>query len=182
MPRSLHLHTEIYPNLKSISELFKMYMKSLDSFILASRDNTGSRVQPDTRLSPPLRRQSSFSSTASHKCLWDIAAAWLAVIFSRHNRFSETHSHLQLSYHITDRLLAAGNKSSVQISCMLIRNMYIMTMRVPNLKMFLFHTILTPNADINSSFCIFLINYPNISVLWIQNHFFLPLVDQKYRS
>ena len=29
--------------------------------------------------------------------------------FSRHNRFAETHSHLQLSYHITDRLLAAGN-------------------------------------------------------------------------
>ena len=31
IPRSLHLHTVIYPNLKSISELFKMYMKSLDS-------------------------------------------------------------------------------------------------------------------------------------------------------
>ena len=29
MPRSMHLHTEIYPNLKSISELFKMYIKSL---------------------------------------------------------------------------------------------------------------------------------------------------------
>ena len=39
MPRSMHLNTEIYPNLKSISGLFKMYMKSLDSFILASRDN-----------------------------------------------------------------------------------------------------------------------------------------------
>ena len=39
MPRSMHLHTEIYPNLKSISELFKMYMKSLESFMLASRDN-----------------------------------------------------------------------------------------------------------------------------------------------
>ena len=35
----MHLHTEIYPNLKSISELLKMYMKSLDSYILASRDN-----------------------------------------------------------------------------------------------------------------------------------------------
>ena len=34
---------------------------------------------------------------------------WL-LFFSRHNRFAETHSHLQLSYHITDRLLAAGNK------------------------------------------------------------------------
>ena len=39
MPRSMHLHSEIYPNLKSISELFKMYMKSLDSFILSSRGN-----------------------------------------------------------------------------------------------------------------------------------------------
>ena len=28
---------------------------------------------------------------------------------SRHNRFAETHSLLQRSYHITDRLLAAGN-------------------------------------------------------------------------
>ena len=27
MPRSMYLHTEIYPNLKSISELLKMYMK-----------------------------------------------------------------------------------------------------------------------------------------------------------
>ena len=35
----MHLHREIYPKLKSISELFKMYMKSLDSFILALRDN-----------------------------------------------------------------------------------------------------------------------------------------------
>ena len=34
MPRSMNLHTEVYPNLKSISELFTMYMKSLDSFIL----------------------------------------------------------------------------------------------------------------------------------------------------
>ena len=63
-------------------------------------------MQPDTRLCPPLRRQSSLSSAASHQCLWDIAAAWF---FSRHNRFAETHSLLQRSYHITDRLLAAGN-------------------------------------------------------------------------
>ena len=33
MSWSTHLHTEIYPNLKSISEFFKMYMKNLDSFI-----------------------------------------------------------------------------------------------------------------------------------------------------
>ena len=29
----MHLHTETYPNLRSISELFKMYMKSLDFFV-----------------------------------------------------------------------------------------------------------------------------------------------------
>ena len=39
MPLSMYLYTEIFPNLKSISDSFKMYMKSLDSFILQSRDN-----------------------------------------------------------------------------------------------------------------------------------------------
>ena len=58
----MHLHTEIYSNLKSTSELFKMYMKSLDSLILESPGNC--LVQPDTRLSPSLRRLSSFSSLA----------------------------------------------------------------------------------------------------------------------
>ena len=38
---------------------------------------------------------------------------WL-LLFSRHNRFAETHSYLQLSYQITDRLLAAGNKAMRQ--------------------------------------------------------------------
>ena len=70
------------PNLKSISELFKMYMKSLDSFILASRDIIESRATRHSAVSTFTETvESSFSSTASHKCLWDIAAAWLAVIF-----------------------------------------------------------------------------------------------------
>ena len=54
MPRSMHLHTETYANLKSIyiSELFKMYMKSLDSCILASRDNIESlHLYGDSRVS-----------------------------------------------------------------------------------------------------------------------------------
>ena len=38
-PKYVFTHRNL-PNLKSISELFKMYMKSLDSFILASRDAT----------------------------------------------------------------------------------------------------------------------------------------------
>ena len=57
-------------------------------------------MQPGTRLSPPLRRQSTYEILLQHD--------WL-LIFSRQNRFAETHSHLQLSYHITDRLQAAGN-------------------------------------------------------------------------
>ena len=111
MPRSMHLHTEIYPNLKSISELFKMYMKSLDSFILASRDNWVScnqtlgclRLYGDSRVSRAQPRINAYEILLQHD--------WL-LFFSRHNRFAETHSHLQLSYHITDRLLAAGNEHS----------------------------------------------------------------------
>ena len=99
---------KIYPNLKSISELFKMYMKSLDSLILASCDNGAScsqtlgcfRLYEDSRVSPAKLRINAYEILLQHD--------WLLYV-SRHNRFAETHSHLQLSYHITDRLLAAGN-------------------------------------------------------------------------
>ena len=108
MPRSMHLHTGIYPNLKSISEFFKMYMKSLDCFILAPRDNGVScsqtlgclRLYGDSRVSRAQPRINAYELLLQHD--------WL-LFFSRHNRFAETHSHLQHSYHITDRLLAAGN-------------------------------------------------------------------------
>ena len=105
----MHLHTEIYPNLKSISELFKMYMKSLDSFILASR--ICFRLYGDSRVSRAQSRINAYEILMQHD--------WL-LFFSRHNRFAETHCHLQLSYHITDRLLAAVmsikmNSSSIQI-------------------------------------------------------------------
>ena len=36
--------------------------------------------------------------------------------FSRYNRFAEKHSYLQLSYQITDRLLAANNNLRKHIS------------------------------------------------------------------
>ena len=108
MPRSMHLHTEIYPILKRISELFKMYMKSLDSYILASRDDGVScnqtlgclRLYGASRVSRAQPRINAYEILLQHYRL---------LFFSRHNRFAETHSHLQLSYHITDRLLAAGN-------------------------------------------------------------------------
>ena len=88
------------PNLKSISELFKMYMKSLDYLSL---------VQPDTWLSPPLwKRRVSRAQPRINVYEILLQHDWL-LFFSRHNRFAETHSYLQLSYHITDRLLAPGN-------------------------------------------------------------------------
>ena len=77
----MHLHTEIYPNMKSLSELFKMYMKSLDSFILASRDNL--MESPATRHSAV----SAFTETVEFlqrslvSMLMKIAAARLAGFF-----------------------------------------------------------------------------------------------------
>ena len=74
MPRSMHLNTEIYPNLKSISELFKMYMESLDSFILASRDNWNScnqtlgclRLYGDSRVSRAQPRINAYEILLPH--------------------------------------------------------------------------------------------------------------------
>ena len=107
MPRSMHLHTEIYPNLKRISS------------ILASRDNWVScnqtfgclRLYGDSRVSRAQPRINVYEILLQHD--------WL-LFSSRHNRFTETHSHLQLSYHITDRLLAAGNKWIVTCVCLII--------------------------------------------------------------
>ena len=95
------------------TRIWKVYLQNVHEkyrFYYISITRKWNLVQPDTRLSPPIQRQSSFSSAASHQCLWDIAAAWLAVIFfSKNNRLAETLSYFQLSYQITDRLLAAGN-------------------------------------------------------------------------
>ena len=70
MPRSMHLHTEIY------------------------------RLYGDSRVSQTQPRINAYEILLQHD--WPL-------VFSRQNRFAETHSHLQLSYHITDHLLAAGN-------------------------------------------------------------------------
>ena len=59
------------------------------------------RLYGDSRVARAQSRINAYEILLQHD--------WL-LIFSRHNRFAETHSHLQLSYHITDRLLAAGNK------------------------------------------------------------------------
>ena len=98
-PKYAFTHRNL-PNLKSISELFKMYMKSLDSHaIIESRATRHSTVSAFTETVES--RINPYEILLQHD--------WL-LVFSRQNRFAETHSHLQLSYHITDRLLAAGNK------------------------------------------------------------------------
>ena len=99
------------------TRIWKVYLnysilKSLDSFILALRDNWVScnqtlgclRLYGDSRVSRAQSRINAYEILLQHD--------WL-LFFSRHNRFAETHSHLQLSYHITDRLLAAGNYISI---------------------------------------------------------------------
>ena len=110
MPRSMHLHRNLPESEKYIWII--QNLKSLDSFILASRDNWVScnqtlgclRLYGDSRVSRAQPRINAYEILLQHD--------WL-LFFSRHNRFAETHSHLQLSYHITDRLLAAGNKVSI---------------------------------------------------------------------
>ena len=108
MPRSMHLHTKIYPNLISISELFKMYMKSLDSFILAPRATRHSTVSAFTETVEFL--ECSLASMLMRYCCSMIGWFFLPLLFSRHRRFAETNSYIQLSYQINDCLLAAGNQ------------------------------------------------------------------------
>ena len=92
--------------------IFKNVHESLDSFILASRDNWSratrhsavSAFTENSRVSWAQPRINAYEILLQHD--------WL-LFFSRHNRFAETHSHLQLWYHITDRLLTAGNQWNI---------------------------------------------------------------------
>ena len=103
LPKYAFKHRNLPESERYIWIFQNVHGKSRFVYIIGSRATRHSAVSP-------LRRQSSISSAASHLCLWDIAAACLAVnFFCRQNRFAETHRHLQLSYHITDRLLTAGN-------------------------------------------------------------------------
>ena len=58
------------------------------------------RLYGNSRVSPAQPRINAYEILLQHD--------WL-LIFSRQNRLAEMHCRLQLSYHITDRLLAAGN-------------------------------------------------------------------------
>ena len=78
-----------------------------------------SLVQPNTRLSPPLRVSRAQPRSNAYEIL--LQHDWL-LFFSRHYRFAETHSHLQLSCHITDRLLAACNNTTS--TCSIIQILY----------------------------------------------------------
>ena len=76
MPRSsIHLHTEIYPNLKGISELFKMYMKS-PILLYKLHGIIESSVTRDSAVSA-FKEKVEFLE----RSLRYITAAWLAIIF-----------------------------------------------------------------------------------------------------
>ena len=97
----------IYPQ-KSIW-IWKVYLNFSKctwkvSILLYSNQTLGClRLYGDSRVSPAQPRINAYEILLQYY--------WL-LIFSRHNRFAEKHSHLQLSYHITDRLLAAVNEFS----------------------------------------------------------------------
>ena len=98
------------------TRIWKVYLNyskctwSLDSFfMIESRATRHSAVSAFTETVEFLER--SLASMLMRYCCSIIGCLFFLFIFSRHNRLAETHSHLQLSYHITDRLLAAGNHS-----------------------------------------------------------------------
>ena len=69
------------------------------------RDRLGClRLYGDNRVSRAQPRINAYDVLLQHN--------WL-LVFSWHDRFAETHSYLQLSYQITDRLLAAGNNTNM---------------------------------------------------------------------
>ena len=79
MPRNIHLHTEIYLNLKSIFDLFKMYMKRLDSFryhhaIIEYRATSHSAVSTFTETVEVLER--SLVSMLIRYCCSMIGCCW----------------------------------------------------------------------------------------------------------
>ena len=114
----MHLHTEIYANIKSIFELFKMNMKSLDSFILATLGYL--RLYGDSRDSRAQPRINAYEILLQHDWLFFSSTC-------RYNRFAETHSYLQLSYQITDQILY--NKLFMQY-------LWILAGKLPKVKSF----------------------------------------------
>ena len=72
-----------------------------DSWVSCNQTLGWLRLYGDSRDSRAQTRINAYDKFLQHD--------WL-LFFSRHNMFAEIHSFLQLSYQITDRLLAAGNK------------------------------------------------------------------------
>ena len=108
MPRRLHLHrnlpeSEKYIWMKKSEKSRFFYISITRQLSLYCNQTLGClRLYGDSRVS---RAQPGINA---YEIL--LQRDWL-LFFSRHNRFAETHSHLQPSYHITDSLLAAGNYS-----------------------------------------------------------------------
>ena len=101
MPRSMHLHTEIYRIWKVYLNYSKCTWKvSILLYkhhaIIESRATRHSAVSAFTETVEFLKR--SLASMLMRYCCSMIGCCF----FSRHNRFAETHSHLQLSYHTSN--------------------------------------------------------------------------------
>ena len=120
MPRSMHLYTQKSARIWKV-QVYLNHSKCTLLYDWVSCNQTLGclRLYGDSRVSRAQSRINADEILLQHDWLF---------IFSRHNRFAETHSHLQLSYHITDRLLAAGNNSfilsprlwqSVAVTCLI---------------------------------------------------------------
>ena len=104
-PKYAFTHRNL-PESEKLSELFKMYMK-VSILLYKHHAIIESRAAPfdgDSRVSQVQPRINAHEILLQHD--------WL-LFFSRHNRLAETLSYLQLSYQITDRLLAAGNAGNI---------------------------------------------------------------------
>ena len=91
--------------------LFKMYMKSLDSYaIIESRATRHSAVSALTETVTSMLMSFLKNKTSPLSVL--IYLTVYLYFFSKHNWFAETHSYLKLSYQITDRLLILPSKQT----------------------------------------------------------------------
>ena len=78
-PKHAFIHTEIYPNLKSISESFKMYIKSRFFYMIESRATRHSAVSAFTETVEFLER--SLASMLMRYCCSMIGWVFLFVFF-----------------------------------------------------------------------------------------------------
>ena len=93
MPRSMHLHTEIYPNLYNISELFKMYILLYKHHaIIESRATRHSAVSAFTETAEFLKR--SLASMLMRYCCRMIGCCFFIDIIGSQKRITTYNFHI----------------------------------------------------------------------------------------